>query len=208
MPLEKLENFPEDPQAETDSGAGMENPATLLAWVSQHANSLCAGCGVSLCGHQLLHSRAAAGPVPPRCLKCLAMSLKVPALQMGQNLTGYVARRDCYRAAWDWLTAAEPNCNYPNLVAQSCAKLGVSVAKPDLNQDPEHAAEWDSGSLGCGDLLLPLRGKMRALNAGQILKLIARDASAPQDIPAWCGVTGHQLILGAHPSYWIRRRND
>lgn len=68
-------------------------------------------------------------------------------------------------------------------------------------------AEWDAGDLGCGELVLELRLRMRQLAAGQTLRLTARDPGAPADIPAWCRMTGHRLLHTdpAAPLYFIQR---
>jgi tRNA 2-thiouridine synthesizing protein A len=66
---------------------------------------------------------------------------------------------------------------------------------------------WDAGALGCGELLLQLRGRVEALAPGQQLRLVARDAGAPADLPAWCRLTGHVLVAAEHPVYLIRRRD-
>ena len=67
--------------------------------------------------------------------------------------------------------------------------------------------EWDAGDLGCGDLVLALRGKLRDM-PGQVLKLVARDPGAGADIPAYCRMTGHQLLHDdtATCAYWIKAR--
>ncbi len=66
---------------------------------------------------------------------------------------------------------------------------------------------WDAGDMGCGELVLHLRGKLLAME-GKVLKLVARDLGAPADIPAYCRMTGHQLLHvdPAASSYWIRAR--
>lgn len=68
--------------------------------------------------------------------------------------------------------------------------------------------EWDAGDLGCGDLVLELRGRLDAMRPGQVLKLIARDPGVPADIPAWCRMTGHTLVAQRHPVYRIRRKEN
>jgi len=65
---------------------------------------------------------------------------------------------------------------------------------------------WDAGDLACGDLLLKLRGRMQAMRPGEVLRLVARDAGAPADLPAWCRLTGHTLLAAEHPEYLIRRK--
>ena len=67
--------------------------------------------------------------------------------------------------------------------------------------------QWDAGDMGCGDLVLELRGKLRAM-PGKVLKVIARDPGAPSDLPAWCGMTKDTLVHqdAEAQAYWIRAR--
>lgn len=70
-----------------------------------------------------------------------------------------------------------------------------------------HDHEWHAGDLGCGDLVLELR--MRCKRApGEIIKVIALDPGAPADIPAWCRMTGNELISQnlAAKTYWVRAK--
>ncbi|HMH50967.1 MAG TPA: sulfurtransferase TusA family protein [Candidatus Acidoferrum sp.] len=77
--------------------------------------------------------------------------------------------------------------------------------------DHPHAApssadvEWDAGDLGCGELVLELRLRLSAMRPGQVLRLTSRDLGAPEDLPAWCRMTGHTLVSQQHPVYLIRR---
>lgn len=184
-----------------------EDPARLMEWVRSTSGDICGGCGSSLCGHQRLHSRAVSGAVGTRCLDCLARGLKVPAPSLAQNLANYISRRECYQKAWALISLDEPDCPWGKTrFGDPDHRVGVNDPTGQASLEPD--AEWDAGDLGCGDLLLPLRGRMRQLNPGQILRLVARDPSAPADIPAWCGVTGHRLIQAEHPTYWICRRDD
>jgi tRNA 2-thiouridine synthesizing protein A len=66
-------------------------------------------------------------------------------------------------------------------------------------------ASWDAGEMGCGELLLALRHRLRAM-PGRVLKLVATDAGAPEDIPAYCRVTGHELQRAEGHVYWIRAK--
>lgn len=70
-----------------------------------------------------------------------------------------------------------------------------------------HDEEWDAGDLGCGDLVIELRRRVRAA-PGQVFKVIARDAGAPADLPAWCRMTGHTLLHHDSPqqAFWIRAK--
>jgi len=65
---------------------------------------------------------------------------------------------------------------------------------------------WDAGDLGCGQLVFGLKERLARLEPGQTLEVVARDAGAPVDLPAWCRTTGHTLLSGEHPVYVIRRK--
>jgi len=65
---------------------------------------------------------------------------------------------------------------------------------------------FDAGDMGCGDLVLELRGRLSEIAPGAVLAVRAVDPGAPGDLPAWCRVTGHTLVHHDPPLYWIRRR--
>ncbi len=75
-------------------------------------------------------------------------------------------------------------------------------ASPGLDS----ADEWDAGDMGCGEILILLRSRMQRLDPGEVLKLTARDLGAPEDLPAWCRLTGRRLLRADHPTYWIEQR--
>ena len=83
-----------------------------------------------------------------------------------------------------------------------------AAAAPDSAARVAARDEWDAGDMGCGELVLELRSKMLALRPGEYLRLIARDPGAPEDLPAWCRLTGHRLVEADHPQYLIERRRD
>jgi tRNA 2-thiouridine synthesizing protein A len=66
-------------------------------------------------------------------------------------------------------------------------------------------ARWDAGDLGCGELIVKLRGRMARLEPGSLFELVARDPGVPEDLPAWCRLTGHELISSKPPHYVIKR---
>jgi tRNA 2-thiouridine synthesizing protein A len=71
----------------------------------------------------------------------------------------------------------------------------------------DHHHDWDAGELGCGELVLGVRKRLRA-HPGQVLKLIALDAGASVDLQAFCNMTG-DVLLASDPvskSYWLRAR--
>lgn len=57
-----------------------------------------------------------------------------------------------------------------------------------------HDAEWDAGDLGCGELVIGLRFRLKAMKPGQVMRLHATDTGAIQDLPAWCRMTGDTLL--------------
>jgi tRNA 2-thiouridine synthesizing protein A len=81
--------------------------------------------------------------------------------------------------------------------------MGATTPCPQRG-DPQ----WDAGDLGCGDLVLQLRLRLEALAPGEVLRLTARDPGARADIPAWCRMTGHTLLVEQHPLYQIRRKES
>lgn len=67
------------------------------------------------------------------------------------------------------------------------------------------ADAWDAGDMGCGEVIILLRTRMRNLSPGEVFKLTATDIGAPEDIPAWCRLTGRRLLQAQHPHYWIEQ---
>ena len=67
---------------------------------------------------------------------------------------------------------------------------------------------WDTGEIGCGQLVFELRLRVNKLNPEDRLEVIARDPGAPTDLPAWCRMTGHTLVSANHPVYVIQRKSD
>ena len=76
-----------------------------------------------------------------------------------------------------------------------------------MSKPVRESTSWDAGALGCGELVLELRNRLRAM-PGAVLKVVATDPGAPADIPAWCRLTGNALLRQetAACSYWIRAK--
>jgi tRNA 2-thiouridine synthesizing protein A len=74
-------------------------------------------------------------------------------------------------------------------------------------EEPTHE-RWDAGDTGCGQLVVGIHRRLDAMRPGQTLEVIANDAGAPVDLPAWCRMTGHTLVSAEHPTYVIRRKSD
>ena len=82
----------------------------------------------------------------------------------------------------------------------------VTEFSPSPVLPSQSTEEWDAGDLGCGDLVLALRVRLKALPSGAVLTVRATDPAAPEDLPSWCRLTGHTMIDAKHPSYTIRRK--
>jgi tRNA 2-thiouridine synthesizing protein A len=67
---------------------------------------------------------------------------------------------------------------------------------------------WDAGESGCGALIAGLKRQIEQVASGQLLGVTAHSVGAPVDLPAWCRLTGHELIKSNHPNYLLRRKQD
>jgi tRNA 2-thiouridine synthesizing protein A len=69
-------------------------------------------------------------------------------------------------------------------------------------------ARWNAGEMGCGMFIVELRRRVARLQTGELLQVTAHGLGAPHEIPAWCRITGHVLVLANHPNYIIERKGD
>lgn len=56
------------------------------------------------------------------------------------------------------------------------------------------SATLDTSGKCCPMPMVETNRKIRELDAGEILQIIATDPATATDIPSWCQRTGHQLI--------------
>ena len=192
--------------------------AALLEDLQRMQGSRCKECGCELCGHETLMSLVAGCKDSPRCLSCLSRLMGRGREDVRDHLLGYIMNRPCRRAGWLWANrkeemepAALPACLWPPAaVAQREGQVAQtsngSTDGPSPNTVPD--AEWDAGDMGCGELVMGLRLRLQPMKPRQILKLTATDAGIPEDLPAWCRLTGHKLIYASHSEYWIQRREN
>ena len=62
---------------------------------------------------------------------------------------------------------------------------------------------FDGGDLNCGNgLLLLIRKHIDPLQRGQLLEIRSTEISVEEDLPAWCRMTGNELVS------WTRKGND
>lgn len=70
-------------------------------------------------------------------------------------------------------------------------------------------AELDARGLLCPLPVLKAARRMRALERGHVLRMIADDPAAVVDVPHFCQEQGHELLRAAEEDgaqvYWIRR---
>lgn len=60
---------------------------------------------------------------------------------------------------------------------------------------PAPAVSFDGGSLDCGNgLLLLIRRHIDPLVTGQLLEIFSDETSVEEDLPAWCRLTGNELV--------------
>jgi 5-methyltetrahydropteroyltriglutamate--homocysteine methyltransferase len=60
-----------------------------------------------------------------------------------------------------------------------------------------HAADvrFDGGNLDCGNgLLLLIRRHIDPMHPGQLLEILSTEPTVEQDLPAWCRLTGNELV--------------
>jgi tRNA 2-thiouridine synthesizing protein A len=189
--------------------------AAVVREVDLRWDEPCAACGVGLLGHDVVLSLVLGFRAAPRCATCLASAHGRPTDEFLRSAAANVRRLACYRAGWEHADRRlEASGSWPeDRIPASLRLFGVADAEPPERDPPRRtsipltcAAEFDAGDRGCGELALELRMRIEALAGGDVLRLIARDAGAPEDLPAWCRMTGHRLRGAEHPVYWIERK--
>jgi tRNA 2-thiouridine synthesizing protein A len=179
-------------------------PAALIASLRRIEHGRCRDCAVPYAAADALFSIALGFKDSPRCLACLALGLHRDAADLRGQVLEFIKRKDCYRQAWE---------NVVCKAGDAASLPGPTSAAPDLSEvadspnssNSSTMSDWDAGDIGCGELVLALRLRLKALPMGGVLKLIARDPAAPEDLPSWCRLTGQTLLRAEHPIYWIRR---
>jgi tRNA 2-thiouridine synthesizing protein A len=175
-----------------------EDDSVPLRELRRLVGGLCHGCGLRYNPQDVVFSVALGFKAAPRCLPCLAASFNRSQYEFRTDLLNYVQRRECYLRAWE---EAERM-----ITADTPTPLHTETGSPRTDGVPEPVAEWDAGDLGCGELVLALRIRLNGLPSGAVLSVRATDPAAPEDLPAWCGLTGHALVSANHPLYLIRRK--
>lgn len=185
----------------------------LIREMQRFRGSACPSCTRPLCAYEVLMNLALGFPRNPRCLRCLAAALDHEPISFRDHLIGYLHQRECHRRAWEWADQAEgaqpgsvPACLALEADPRTPSAQIKNVGEKQTSPPPHEEAVWNAGDLGCGELVLELRLRLQAMQPGQIMKLCAQDPGAPEDLPAWCRLTGHTLLRAEHPNYWIKRK--
>jgi tRNA 2-thiouridine synthesizing protein A len=172
------------------------------------AGGRCQDCATAFSAKEAVWSIALGFKNAPRCLACLCLRLGREEQEFRISLIEYVHRRQCYLRAW-WeakrMDANQPPAN-PDRQVGGCEPPAVGTRDPGGSGSPE--LYWDAGDLGCGDLVMQLRMRLKNMPAGSVIRVTATDPAAPEDIPAWCRLTGHTLLSAEPPTYTIRRKED
>ena len=201
---------PSFPTVEDDLDAEEQRTAEILKDLERLNDPACYRCSKSICFHEYVLSVITGFKTTPHCTACLATGL---GRSQGDFLTdayNYIRRQTCYRSGWQWASQHEdqaieqPSCIWPDAASSSSEETATHPTPTLANPD----TEWDAGDMACGELVLKLRLRLKAMQPGQILLLTAQDSGAPADVPAWCKLTGHSLLEARHPQYWIQRKDD
>lgn len=184
-----------------------EDDSLPLRELHRLAGGRCRDCGRPYAAREAVGTIALGFKDAPRCLPCLAGRLGRAADDLRADLVAYARRRECYARAWAEAERLDgPAPDWPPLAAAGQVRGTESSSPQPADPDPGPAAAWDAGDMGCGELVLALRGRLNALPAGAVLKVTATDPAAPEDLPAWCRLTGNPLVRMSHPQYHIRRK--
>lgn len=194
----------------------------LFATLRGIAGRRCATSGRVVCAPCSVLSVALGYSTSPACLATLADRLAREPEALVAHVEQYMTRHPCFAAAWARAHGGDASPTFAP--ADACreafdptdfgaAGTGASARSSspgpgESDADPVHTEAWDAGDMGCGDLVLQLRIRMRALAPGAVMRVEATDPGAPEDIPAWCGLTGHRLVGARAPYYWIERKEE
>lgn len=177
----------------------------VIAEVERLRKAACRLCGSLLCPHDAVVLVAMGFKNAPTCTPCLAGHLGKETGVFRAHVQAFIRRHDCLMQGWSHATDIE-------LPAVACPWKDSKVADPGpvtaattSGAEVPCEAQWDAGEMSCGDLVLELRMRLRALGPRGILRLTALDLGAPEDIPAWCNLTGNTLIKKDPPTYLIMK---
>ncbi|MGM0915424.1 MAG: sulfurtransferase TusA [Pseudomonadota bacterium] len=59
---------------------------------------------------------------------------------------------------------------------------------------PDFHAELDTTGLYCPEPIMLMHNKVRDMQTGEVLKVIASDPATTRDVPRFCQFLGHELV--------------
>ncbi len=195
--------LPPDEQARADA---------LLAALQARPSGECARCSGNICPHQMVIAHVMGHKDRPVCAACIATGLGRAKHEFLTHALRHITHRACFLQGWEWASEriGQPSELRPaHLFSDHEGEAGdpTNQSSDHIPVDSEPDAVWDAGDMGCGDLVLELRTRLKPMQPGAVLRLTATDPGAKEDIPAWCRMTRHSLVASAHPEYLIRRRD-
>ena len=63
-----------------------------------------------------------------------------------------------------------------------------------MNTDTVHTATLDTRGLLCPMPVIKTQNKIKTMESGETLLVIATDPGVKQDIPTWCRINGHEVL--------------
>lgn len=183
----------------------------VLGTLASRTGTPCRCCARILCPHDALASLVFGFQRDPRCSACLSDETRQDAATLRDEVTAFALSKECLTIGWRWAAERDSRCEWSNAhppIREPIAQVQAAPSSTRALHAPGHETEWNAGDLACGELVLELRGRLRAMSPGCIIKVTALDPAAPEDIPAWCRLTGHTLVYSKHPQYFIRRKED
>lgn len=74
----------------------------------------------------------------------------------------------------------------------------------------EFQHELDARSLRCPEPVMMLHARVRKMQGGEIVRILATDPSTSRDIPKFCEHLGHELLAEQHADgeyvFFVRKR--
>lgn len=79
--------------------------------------------------------------------------------------------------------------------------------------NPEARQFLDAAGEACGTVTPVIRQALAALRPGEMLEVLTHDPAARAGVPAWCRLTGHELVDSRaddaqRTRFWIRRKSE
>jgi len=67
--------------------------------------------------------------------------------------------------------------------------------KNSTDSQPTFQAELDTTGLYCPEPIMLMHSKVRDMQPGDVLKVVASDPATTRDVPKFCHFLGHELLL-------------